>query len=89
MVESNAHGVDRAALARAAGVLWAGVVLGLGLTARIGWGDEWRDLLADLYVGYDSTDRGLVVGALWAFADGFVGAYLLAGLYNRFHRPGV
>jgi len=82
-------GVDGSALARAVGVLWAGAVLGLGLTARRGWGDEWRDLLADVYVGYDSTDRGLLVGALWAFADGFVGAYLLAGLYNRFRRTGA
>lgn len=56
----------------------------LGLTARRGWGDEWRDLLSDVYLGYDPTNQGLLVGAVWAFAEGFVGASLLAWLYNLF-----
>lgn len=78
--------VDRKALGKAMGSLWAGAVVVLGLTARRGWGEEWRDLLADVYLGYDSTNQGLVVGAVWAFADGFVGANLLAWLYNLFRK---
>ncbi|MFT4946820.1 MAG: hypothetical protein ACI8TL_001057 [Natronomonas sp.] len=74
---------DARALGKAMGLLWAGAVVVLGVTARRGWGDEWRDLLADVYLGYDSTIKGLVVGSLWAFADAFVGAYTLAWLYNR------
>jgi hypothetical protein len=76
--------VRPAALGKAAGVLWAGGVVFLGLLARWHWGEEWRDLLADVYLGYDSTTRGLLLGALWAFLDGFIAAYLLARLYNRF-----
>lgn len=78
--------VDGKALGKAMGSLWAGVVIVLGLTARRGWGDEWRDLLSDVYLGYDSTNQGLMAGAVWAFADGFVGAYLLAWLYNLFRQ---
>lgn len=78
--------VDGTALGRAMGVLWASAVVMLGVAARYGWGDEWRDLLADVYLGYDSTRKGLAAGALWAFADAFIGAYLLAWLYNRFTR---
>ncbi|MDG5776214.1 bacteriophage holin [Haloarculaceae archaeon H-GB2-1] len=81
---SNSKPVDGRALGRAMGLLWAGAVVALGLAARRGWGDEWRDLLSDVYLGYDSTNRGVAVGAVWAFADGFVGAYLLAKLYNLF-----
>jgi len=78
--------VDGTALGKAMGVLWAGAVVVLGLTARAGWGDEWRDLLSDVYLGYDSTSSGLAIGALWAFADAYVGAVLLARLYNGFRR---
>ena len=80
--QSSGH-VDAGALGKAMGLLWAAAVVVLGLTARRGWGKEWRDLLADVYLGYDSTMKGLVVGFIWAFADGFVGAYTLAWLYNR------
>jgi hypothetical protein len=84
MAASDSANVDGVALGRAMGLLWAGAVVVLGLVARRGWGDEWRDLLADVYLGYDSTARGLVIGAVWAFVDGFVGASLLAWLYNWF-----
>jgi hypothetical protein len=84
MKNQRPGGVDGKALGKAMGMLWAGAVLLLGLTARHGWGSEWQDLLSDVYLGYDSTNQGLVIGAIWAFADGFVGAYFLAWLYNRF-----
>lgn len=87
MATSTSGNVDGNALGRAMGVLWAGAVVVLGVAARRGWGDEWRDLLADVYLGYDSPDQGLVIGAVWAFVDAYVGAYLLAWLYNVFHRP--
>jgi hypothetical protein len=68
---------------KAIGLLWAGAVVILGVTVRQGWGDEWRNLLSDVYLGYDSTINGLVVGSHWAFAEAFVGGYTLAWLYNR------
>ncbi|MEF8807917.1 bacteriophage holin [Natronomonas sp.] len=86
MGDPNTSRVDGKALGKAMGLLWAGAVVVLGLTACRGWGEEWRDLLSDVYLGYDSTRQGLVVGAGWAFADAFVGAYLLAWLYNLFQR---
>jgi|AntRauMinimDraft_3_1070383.scaffolds.fasta_scaffold00200_22 hypothetical protein len=61
--------VDGEVLGKATGSLWAEAVVMLGLTARQGWG-EWHDLLSDVYLGYDSSNQGLVVGAVWAFADG-------------------
>lgn len=84
MGDSHSGTIDGSALAKALGLLWAGGVVTLGLTARAGWGEEWRDLLADVYLGYDSTKNGLLIGAVWAFFDAFVGAKLLAWLYNRF-----
>lgn len=88
MSDSSTRRVDGKALGKAMGLLWAGAVVVLGATARSGWGDEWRELLSDVYLGYDSTQRGLVLGAIWAFLDAFVGAYLLAWLYNLFRQSG-
>lgn len=84
MRDQSTRRVDGKALGKAMGLLCAGAVVVLGVTARRGWGGEWQDLLSDVYLGYDSTTRGLVLGAVWAFADGFLGAYLLAWLYNLF-----
>lgn len=87
MTGSRHAPVDLAAIGTATGVWWALAVVLLGVTARWGWGDRWRDLLSDVYRGYDSTPGGLVVGAIWAFVDGFVAASSLAWLYNRFQHP--
>jgi len=81
---SQTESVNPRALGFALAVLWAGAVAVLGITSRIGWGDRWRDLLADVYVGYDESASGTVVGAAWAFADGFAGGYALGWLYNKF-----
>jgi len=78
--------LDSAAFGLACGLLWAGGVVVLGITARIGWGDRWQRLLADVYRGYDESASGLLVGGLWAFLDGFLGGYVLAVLYNRARR---
>ena len=81
--------LDVRAFAMGIGAVWAIYVFSLGLMAKLGWGKQFVKGLSSVYLGYEPTLPGSVVGALWAFADGFVGAYLLAGLYNRFRRTGA
>ncbi|WP_440991795.1 bacteriophage holin [Haloarchaeobius baliensis] len=78
--------LDSSAFGLACGLLWSAAVVLLGITARIGWGRRWERLLADVYRGYDESGSGLLVGALWAFLDGFLGGYAFAALYNRLRR---
>lgn len=61
-------------------------VVGLGLLSRFGWGRDVRDLIADLYLGYDESATGLAIGGAWALVDGFVAGYAFAWLYNRLAR---
>lgn len=82
----SAQELDTRAFGLACGLLWSGGVVLLGLTARVGWGRRWQRLLADVYRGYDESVPGLLVGALWAFVDGFSGGYSLAWLYDRLQR---
>jgi hypothetical protein len=65
------------------GVLWAIAVGILGETAQLGCGDEWQDLLPDVYLGYDSMMKELIIGFFEACVDAFVGEYTLTGLHNR------
>ncbi|WIV68326.1 bacteriophage holin [Natrialbaceae archaeon AArc-T1-2] len=81
---SNDDGpVDPFALGLAAGVLWAVAMAVLGLTSRFGWGDGWRELFADLYIGYEESTT---IGTAWGFVDGFAAGYILGWLYNLFAR---
>lgn len=78
--------LDSTAFGLACGLLWSGAVALLGVTARVGWGRRWERLLADVYRGYSETFPGLIVGAAWAFLDGFAGGFVFARLYNRLRR---
>lgn len=82
MFESKSSKLDPTALGLALGIIWAGGVAALGLIARIGWGESLHDLIADLYIGYDETTTGILIGAIWGFADALVGGVLVGWLYN-------
>jgi hypothetical protein len=70
------------ALGIAIGVLWALYVGGLGITAMFNWGTALVAPLASLYIGYAASIVGAIVGAAWAFADGFVAGVVIAWVYN-------
>ena len=74
---------DATALGLALGLTWAIAIAAIGVASRFGWGDGWRELLADVYVGYEEHTA---VGIAWGLVDGFVGGYLIGWLYNRFRR---
>ncbi len=83
-MDPETHAVNERALGLALGTVWAIVVAALVPLSRIGWGEAWRELLADVYVGYDDTARGTFVGISWGFLDGLVLGTALGWLYNRF-----
>lgn len=80
---SGTNDVDVRALGLALGIVLSIVVAILALASRVGWGADWRELLADVYIGYDDTPTGALVGMVWAFADGLVLGTTLGWLYNR------
>jgi len=78
--------LDPNALGLACGIFWAGAVAAIGVTARVGWGKRWEQLLADMYRGFSETRSGLIIGATWALLDGFTSGYIVASLYNLFRK---
>jgi hypothetical protein len=72
------------ALGIAIGVLWALYIGILGIAAMYGWGAELVTAMASLYIGYAASLVGAVIGAVWAFIDGFIAGVVIAWVYNRF-----
>jgi hypothetical protein len=48
-----------------------------------GYSTEFLNLIASIYPGYSISWSGSIVGLAYGFADGFVGLFLLAWLYNK------
>jgi len=70
------------ALGIAIGVLWACSVFLAGIFAMFGWGAAFVNVLASFYIGYGASIVGAIIGAVWAFIDGFVGGAIIAWIYN-------
>ncbi len=74
------------ALGVAVGAVCALYFFCLGVFGMFGWGAELVTALGSLYIGYEATLLGSVIGALWAFAEGFVAGALVAWIYNKVAR---
>ena len=68
------------------GLLWALAVLFTALAALYvdGWGQSFVNMFDSIYIGYEATPLGAIIGGLWGFIDGFVGCAVFAWLYNKF-----
>lgn len=71
------------ALGLSIGVLWAIYIFCCGIFAIFGWGTELVKVLSSLYLGYAASFGGAIVGAIWAFVDGYIGGAVVGWLYNR------
>jgi hypothetical protein len=70
------------------GILWGVAMLGMGLANLIwgSYGQQFLQLMAAVYPGYHATRSvaEVIVGALYGFVDGLIGAAIFAWLYNQF-----
>lgn len=76
------------ALGLAAGIAWAVGLLGVALlnVAYPPYGKAVLDMAASMYPGYNATGASgdLLIGLIYALADGIVCGVILALLYNAF-----
>ncbi len=69
------------------GVGCAGAVymLFIGWTAAFfNWGTNLVQVLSSIYVGFEPSFFGGIVGAIWGFIDGCIGGAIIALVYNFF-----
>lgn len=63
------------------GIMWA-FSLTVWTLAEITTGDPspWLILVAYIYNGFNFTPKGILIGASWAFADGFVSGFVISSI---------
>jgi len=67
----------------AGGTTWALGVLCLGLLGTYGFQTPVIGAIGSIYIGFSATFLGSIIGALWAFVDGFIGCAIFAWIYNK------
>lgn len=78
----NAH-----ALGLTLGVVWGAAALIVGLTALwFDYGSAVVELIGTVYVGYDATFGGAIIGGIWGFIDAYIGGAIVGWLYNSFSK---
>jgi hypothetical protein len=67
-------------------IVWMAVVVIMAILADVtsGYGMPFVTALQHVYIGYNGTWLGIIIGAFWAFIDGFVGGAAIAWFYNTF-----
>jgi len=72
-------------LGMACGIAWG---VGMFLTGIIALyfdiAKPFVDLFSSIYIGYDATWLGSAIGGLYGFVDAFIGAIIVAWIYNCF-----
>lgn len=68
------------------GLTWAGAIFILGVLASFGYGVDLVSFLSELYIGYEATLVGSILGAIWAFAYAYIVGVVIASFYNKFSR---
>lgn len=73
------------AMGLALGVFWGVCVFITGITAYIfSYGKPILMAMSSLYIGYEPSVQGSIVGGLFGFLDGLIGGVVVAFLYNLF-----
>lgn len=64
-------------------VTWSFFLLCIGWAAwLLDWGGELVKVVGSLYIGFEPTLLGGIIGALWGLADGAVAGIIIALIYN-------
>ncbi len=64
-----------------AGMMWSFVLVVWALAEMTsGEPSPWIMLVCYIYEGFNFTPKGILVGAGWAFADGFITGYVVSAL---------
>ena len=70
------------ALAIALGSAWALCMLFAGWASIFGWSTKFVEIMSSVYIGFEPTFLGGIVGAIWGFVDGAIAGLVIAIIYN-------
>jgi ribose/xylose/arabinose/galactoside ABC-type transport system permease subunit len=64
------------------GALGSYCTLLMGITAMFGYGTVFVKDLSSIYIGYDATPIGILLGLVYGFLDGAVAGFIISYVYN-------
>ncbi len=67
----------------ALGTIFALAFFFLAVLGILGVGQEFIDVLSSLFLGYDASVAGIVIGTSWGFLYGGVTGTVFAWFYNK------
>jgi hypothetical protein len=82
MVKSRLPRLNPWAFGGAAMITWAVYIILLGIIGAYGWATPLVTGLSTMYIGFDITPTGIIIGGAWAVFDGFFAGLIFALLYN-------
>ena len=74
--------VSMKGLAAGLGVSWGGFMLIIGWGSCFGWGTKLLEAFSNIYIGFNSSFLGGIIGLIWGFVDGALGGAIIALVYN-------
>jgi len=77
--------LDMKALTLSIGITWGIGMLFMGWVSAFGWGDYFVDVMSSVYIGYEPSFIGGIIGGIWGFVDGAIGGFLISLFYNLCH----
>lgn len=67
-------------------IYWGLSMVCAGWTSIFGWGNAFVSTMSSIYIGYEPSFIGGIIGGIWGFADGFIAGGVLAFFYNMFRK---
>jgi len=71
------------AMTIAGGAAWAFCMLFAGWIAIFGRATQFVEVMRSVYIGFEPTFLGGIIGALWGFLDGAIVGFIIAVVYNK------
>jgi len=66
------------------GIIWSVATIIMGITSMFfDYGIGMVKAIGALYIGYQPTPLGILIGAVWGFVDAGIFGLVLAWLYNK------
>lgn len=73
-------------LALGVGILWGLSMMICGWTSMFDWGGAFVSVMSSIYIGYEPSFIGGIIGGIWGFFDGFIAGGVVAFFYNVFKK---
>lgn len=68
------------------GIAWGLCMILVGWTSMFGWGNEFVQVMSSIYIGYEDSFIGGIIGGIWGFFDGFIFGAVVSFFYNMFKK---